>query len=175
MPTKPLSNLGNIGPEENLLIEFRDSLQPLLDRLYDLSHEEPNSNHVVATRTGTGQSMPITVATKVLFNIVESGDATLFDTTVGRFTPEILGTYQILSTVDLPNIPSSSRVCLVIYKNGVEVWKGAESLISASVAGLIEITSATDFVEIFLKHTDGSAQDTGVERSRIKFAGYKIP
>lgn len=174
MPIKPSSNLGDLSPEQGILTEFRDSLQILLDDLFDKAHEEPTSNAVIVVKNTVQVGIPTDTETKILFDQVIEGDTGEFDVLVGRYIPSEIGDYMIHSSIELPSITVTSRIYLIIKKNSTEVWKGPESLISASVSGLVVVEEG-DFIEIYLSHSDGSAQDTSAVPSRVKFAGYKIP
>ncbi len=173
MALEPSINLGDIKADDLTLLEFRDSLQILLDELFEKGHEEPNSNLVIATKSGI-QNILSSTETKVLYNLIETGDSGEFNVELGRFQPTIEGDYVVTASVELPNITTTSYIYLVIKKNNVEVWKGAETSKMANVTGIVTIEEG-DFVEIFLHHNDASAQDTTQQKSRIKFAGYKLP
>lgn len=174
MPLEPSINLGDISDNKEVLLEFRDSLQILLDDLFEKGHEEPNSNQIIATRSITQLAIPADVDAKVLYNLILQGDTGEYNTSVGRFQPTVDGNYIITASIELPNINIASKIYLVIKKNNEEVWKGAETIISASIIGMVNI-EAGDFIEIYVRHNDASAQDSSASPSRTKFAGYKIP
>ena len=172
MPKQPSLNLGDIEVDKDNLEEFRDSIQIVFDEIFLVAHDEPNSNPIIATKTGK-QSIPVATETKVLFNLVREGDVGEFNTSQGRYVPNLIGNYWISSTVELPGLGTDTAF-LVIKKNNVEVWKGSESTISASITAMVNIEDG-DFIEIYITHTHASPQDTTGTQSRIKFAGYKIP
>lgn len=174
MPLEPSINLGDISSDETKLLEFRDSLQILLDELFEKGHEEPNSNAFIATRASAQTSIAGSTPTKIIFDLLREGDDGEFDTAVGRFIPTVPGTYDIKAVVELPNLPGANLMSVSIYKNNVEIWKGNESPVCAVVNGLVVIEEG-DFIEIYVTHNNGSAEDTTSVQSRIKFAGYKIP
>ena len=173
MALEPSISLGDIKADDAVLLEFRDSLQILLDELFEKSHDEPNSNLLIATKSSI-QSVAANSDVKILFNIVETGESGEFNVELGRFQPNVIGDYVITAMVELPNITLSSRIYLVIRKNNAEVWKGAELSKLANVTGIVTIEEG-DFIEIYLHHNDGAAQSTTDVKSRIKFVGYKLP
>lgn len=155
--------------------EFRDSLQIILDKLYEVAHDEPTTNLFEVSRNVSQLDISGSTPTKIIFNTLKQGDIGEFDLPNGRFKPNVLGNYQILATVELPTLPTSENVYLAINKNGLQVWKGAQSLISASVAGIVNIETLGDFIEIVLVHSDGFSHGTTATQSKLKFAGFKIP
>lgn len=181
MTIKQSLNLGDLLINEDVkktqesATEFRDSLQLIFDKLFEDAHAEIVTNTFVVTRNAAQVSLAGSTPIKILFDTLKVGDAGDFDLPNGRLKPSLLGNYQIMATVELPTLPTTASVFLSIRKNGVEVWKGAQSLISASVSGLITIETIGDYIEIFLEHSDGGSFDTTASQSRLKFAGYKIP
>lgn len=100
----------------------------------------------------SGQAIPATTATKLLFQVVE------FDTNsnfaASRFTPTVAGYYQVNGFVNMSS-QTTGAVNVIIYKNGSlykngPLGSGTSLGTSAGVSFVVFLNGSTDYIELFV-------------------------
>lgn len=98
------------------------------------------------------QSIPQAVLTKILFNYEDIDTSNCFDTTTGRFTPNVAGYYQINASLNWAAGTSGVRLC-TLYKNGVRHRDGALTMdsgnLSTPLSAAVYLNGVSDYVEIY--------------------------
>jgi hypothetical protein len=98
----------------------------------------------------TNQTVNATTNTKITFDTEEFDTNNNFASS--RFTPTVAGYYQLNSVVS-PNASSSIRANIALYKNGVELKRGADltgANFGIGVSSLVNANGTTDYFEIYL-------------------------
>jgi hypothetical protein len=112
--------------------------------------------------------------TKVLFG------TEVFDTnnnfTSSSFTPTVAGYYQINAGVGTVN-GQTTRTRLVLYKNGSQFACGTDmssGYVNGTATSLIYMNGSTDFVEVYIYQSAGSAQNTAADTYNTYFNGALV-
>ena len=112
-------------------------------------------------KDGTDQTGVVTVTfTKVTWP-VESYD-TNSDFASDRFTPQVAGKYAVVATVRMNAIGDAKSCIVAVYKNGVEAHRKEDVMATAGqlpavpISVHIEMNGSTDYLEIFVRHNQGS-------------------
>jgi hypothetical protein len=130
---------------------------------------------LIATRTraptftasiSSSQSIASGVTTKVLFQTEQFDGDSCFDTTLGRFTPNVTGWYNINACISFTAAYTSQYMLPIIYVNGIATKEGNPNSGTASLArpqvnALVYCNGTTDYVEIYLFQNSGVAVSTG--------------
>jgi hypothetical protein len=88
----------------------------------------------------------------------EFDTASCYDTTTGRFTPNVAGYYQINGAVY--SGASTNELMAAIYKNGVTYKYGTRTASGgngASVSSVVYFNGTTDYVELYVYYGGSSA------------------
>lgn len=127
----------------------------------------------------TGQSVPITAWSKIVFQGKYFDTGSNFDTVTNyRFTAPIDGFYQFDALVSLL-VVGGVFMSVALYKNGVEFVRGnwaqnatgANEHIAAGVSRLLEL-NATDYIEVFA--FDNQAGTAAVDPQLTQFSGFLV-
>ena len=130
---------------------------------------------LIATRTraptftasiSSSQSITSGVTTKVLFQTEQFDSDSCFDTTLGRFTPNVAGWYNINACISFTAAYTSQYMLPIIYVNGTATKEGNPNSGTASLArpqvnAMVYCNGTTDYVEIYLFQNSGIAVSTG--------------
>jgi hypothetical protein len=106
-----------------------------------------------AARNATGGG----VFTAILPDTEEFDTASCYDTTTGRFTPNIAGYYQINGAVYIGS--SIGEVMAAFYKSGALYKYGTRTAANgngASVSSIIYFNGTTDYVELYVYYSGAS-------------------
>lgn len=133
---------------------------------------------VVATLSAN-LALVVGVNTKVTLDVEIVDTNGWFDTTTGRFTPQIAGLYGVISTVAFVRPGASTttgqRLIAYIFKNGVqEVAVTAANLAQGTTieqaVGLVSMNGTTDFLEMFARTdaTDAYQVSSGVANTTLR-------
>jgi hypothetical protein len=103
--------------------------------------------------------------------------ASCFNTTTGRFTPNVAGYYQMSWSIDFGHngISAGSAIGGILFKNGAAVWSGGVQTSSTFFGAVgsstvVYLNGSTDYVSAY------AFQNTGVTVSNFlaRFAGALI-
>jgi len=133
----------------------------------------------------TGQSMSNSTETKLNYATEILDTDSVYDTSTSRYTPAETGKYIIGATVRISGSSvSTADARLIIKKNGTGggVAVGQQTYSSAyypliSAIGLVDVTSTSDYFEVYHFQKTGAASTYGVDASVFAFGvfyGYKI-
>jgi hypothetical protein len=136
-------------------------------------------------RHDTSQSMSNSTETKLNYATEILDTDSVYDTSTSRYTPAETGKYIIGATVRISSgSVTSSDARLIIKKNGsgAGVAYGQQTYSSAyypliSVIGLIDVTSTSDYFEVYHFQKSGATSTYSVDASGFAqgvFYGYKI-
>lgn len=106
----------------------------------------------------SAQALSATVATKVNFQAEEFDTANCFDTTNGRFTPNVAGYYRVTAAVQYNTTPTTLIVQL--YKNGANIrnlFYTTGNVPAGAGSALVYMNGTTDYLEIYA--TIGASQN----------------
>jgi hypothetical protein len=100
------------------------------------------------------------VLTKVVFDTELWDTASCYDTSLGRFTPNVAGYYQLNSSVDSINsgVGPQSFAAIAIHKNGTSYKYGVYTLTrtpNVTVSAVVYANGTTDYFEIYYVETGG--------------------
>jgi len=136
-------------------------------------------------RHDTSQSMSNATETKLNYATEIFDTDSVYDTSTSRYTPAETGKYIIGATVRISGSSvSTSDARLIIKKNGTGggVAVGQQTYSSAYYplilsVGLIDVTSTSDYFEVYHFQKTGAADTYAVDASGFAFGvfyGYKI-
>ena len=128
--------------------------------------------------TGNNKSAANATATEMAgYNAALFDTASCFNTTTGRFTPNVAGYYQISCNVDfgINGIGAASSISASIYRNNGLYWSGGlqtSGLCFASTGAttVVFMNGTTDFVSVYFFQNTGSTA-TGF---LVRFAGVMV-
>ena len=120
---------------------------------------------VVAATISASQTITSSTHTKVNFDTVTVNKVGTFSTSDKRWTPGVVGTVRISSSVNFSISVGASTAILSIYKNGA-VLKRLNEMNGTNITGMltgsaIVETTATDYFEIYAYITATTPQITG--------------
>lgn len=98
--------------------------------------------------TGSNQTLPASVNTKILFNAKSFDSGNNFNTFNGRYVCPVAGFYQISATI---NRTAAGEITAVLYRNGTLVSWGSDAQttgIASTIADVIQC-SANDYLELW--------------------------
>lgn len=135
-----------------------------------------------AYKSGGNQTITSSTFTKVQLNTEEFDTNNSFDPTTNyRFTPTVAGYYQINGAVNGESSTGTLTRCLAsIFKNGVELKRGSDTLISAGGAYLSVVTSivylngTTDYLELYAFITAGTTAVVAGNLALTYFSGALV-
>ena len=148
---------------------------------------ETNNPHFYAYLSSAMIGLTDNTWTKINCDTVVSQTGSTYDNSTNyRWTPGVIGTYYILSQIEIShngaddyNLDSQ----MAIYKNGVEeincrIWKSAVSQ-NNTVAGVnsaMMVLNATDYLEFYGKFDtySGSWNVNGTSKQQTHFMGYRM-
>ena len=111
---------------------------------------------------GTTLSVAHDTQTKATFG------AATFDTASGfssnRYTPNVAGYYQVNAGVQYEGSSLSTNYAVIsLYKNGGVYTEGEVAVLiqygSLSVSDVVYLNGTTDYIEVFMSHKQGTAQN----------------
>lgn len=114
-------------------------------------------------RAGQGTAFSVANATwtKVTFGTEEVDTASCYAS--NRFTPTVAGYYQINAAAQYQGSTTAALFGIAISKTGSFTSQGVglETVLYArsTVSDIIYLNGTTDYVEIFVLHSQGTAQD----------------
>ena len=126
----------------------------------------------------TAQTIPNASWTKIECNNEEYDIKGEYDhVTNFRFTATAAGKYMVTAICGLDALTDGKVVTLVVKRNGA-VWAGARRLVTTTAgaagglcfsgAGIMNL-AATDYIELWIYHTDTAARDTPAEEMSVSF------
>lgn len=115
------------------------------------------------------------VLTKIVYNAEDFDIRGNFDTSNGRFTPDVVGTYLIFGGFAINNTGTVGRMILDLYQNGTDLIRMADHNIYSGAYGTasVRMNGTTDFVELYGFQTfDASGVFRGtVSGTRLSYFG----
>jgi hypothetical protein len=131
-------------------------------------------------RNGT-QSISASTSTKVQFNVEDFDTNNNFDSTTNyRFTPTVAGYYQVSAFIRFTSV-STAQVCNAqIHKNGSTYFSGNQQTADSFgqsdrfVGGLLYLNGTTDYVEVFVSHTDSVSRNVASGSTVSWFNGILV-
>ena len=122
-----------------------------------------------SARQTANQSIPDSTYTKVQFPTEIADSGSVFDNSTNyRFTPGVTGKYIISAQVTMKDMSIDKKVQLAIYENGSNMNPGqSASMIQTSInenitvqfSLLLDVSSASDYYEVFIFQNKGSTQE----------------
>ena len=122
-----------------------------------------------SARQTANQSIPDSTYTKVQFPTEIADSGSVFDNSTNyRFTPGVTGKYIISAQVTMKDMSIDKKVQLAIYENGSNMNPGqAASMIQTPInenitvqfSLLLDVSSASDYYEVFIFQNKGSTQE----------------
>ena len=126
-------------------------------------------------------SVPNTTQTLVTFDTEAFDSASAYDTSTGKFTPQVAGKYVVYTQVT-PNSASDFDVFEAqLYKNAVTT-AGTQALCRGRneahetkyINRIVEFNGSTDFVYVYVYQNSGSSVDVRGTKYDTFFGAYKI-
>lgn len=126
-------------------------------------------------------SIATATTTKIVFNAETFDTASCFDTSNGRFTPNVAGYYQF-TFGGQSDQQTSGRAQTWIYKNGSNAIFKEENLNgptstypSRTASGLLYANGTSDYFEIYVRQDSGSSKNVyGGSNATIYFQGFLV-
>jgi hypothetical protein len=141
-----------------------------------------NTPAFLAQKPNSAQSISQNSTTKVTFtDEIYDSDGT-YDTSNSRFTPGVAGKYCISAQVGFENMSDATYVQVYLYVNGSELnsrsmglnVNGADTTQDLFFNFTYTVNaSATDYYEIYARHSNGSSRDT-TKQQQVYFQAYRI-
>ena len=126
----------------------------------------------------SSQSISASTTTVVIYSSEDYDTSSLYDTSTGRFTVDAntTGKYMFFAAVKYAS-SSISRNNLSLHKNGTETLRtefgNSTSYPTVLVSGVINLSSAGDYVDARVNQNDGTKSLSGEAEGNF-FGGYKI-
>ena len=126
----------------------------------------------------SSQSISASTWVTVVFSSEDFDTGSLYNTSNGRFTVDssTTGKYFFYAAVKYAS-SSISRLNIAFYKNGTEILRteygNSSSYPSVNVSGIVNLSSASDYIEVKTNQNDGSKSLTGEAEGNF-FGGFKI-
>lgn len=104
--------------------------------------------------------------TKLTLNNELADQNSNFDSSTNyRFTPTIAGKYFCVANVLFDSITDQNAVLISLYKNGSNLLQAinlaaATTNVPASISAIIDMNGSTDYIEVYVYHTDSSNRST---------------
>jgi hypothetical protein len=126
----------------------------------------------VAFRGELGADQPVATTGMTKVNLDEASIDTDSSFVDGKFQPSVSGYYQVNGAITQNSNPQSKNLQSAIYKNGVEVSRGSQTILSEDTEGstqdsvvsdIVYLNGTTDYIELY-----GSCDSTG---TRSIFSG----
>jgi hypothetical protein len=146
---------------------------PAADGVTMVSGNQPAFNATATSRSAAN----VTATEMAAYNTPNFDTASCFNTTTGRFTPNVAGYYQFSWTADFGGngIGAATVIAASLYKNGSSIWASgigtsAISFGSIGSSAVIFMNGTTDFASCFV------FQNSGVTVSSFfaRFAGVLV-
>ena len=141
-----------------------------------------NTPAFLAQKPNSAQSISQDSTTKVTFtDEIYDSDGT-YDTSNSRFTPGVAGKYCISAQVGFENMSDATYCQVYLYVNGSELnsrsmglnVNGADTTQDLFFNFTYTVNaSATDYYEIYARHSNGSSRDT-TKQQQVYFQAYRI-
>jgi hypothetical protein len=129
----------------------------------------------------TDVSVPNGTSTKVIFATESFDTNSCYDTSNGRFTPNVAGYYQITASLGWLTPPSGQSYDFYIAKNGAIGTPAIRVILSTASQNpifqgsyLLYLNGSTDYVEIYAYQGTGSTQTIIGGTDRTWFQGFMV-
>lgn len=138
----------------------------------------PQSVVAFSAYQNTTQSVPNITWTKLQLQAEEFDTASFFDSVTNyRFQPTVAGYYQFEAGFSIA--VTSGFVLTALYKNGVIAKSGPNTIattngLQGSVVSLLYLNGSTDYVENWVFHSTGGAQNSNTTAANTYFQGILI-
>lgn len=138
-----------------------------------------------AYRSGSVQIVANNIITEVVFNAELWDTDSAYNTSNGRFTPQLAGKYQINAGLILQSDGTDIQVgIIIIYKNGAEYKRGAElfaptgltQILGPVVSCLVDMNGTTDYISVwcYITRTTGPSYVQFSGGPQSWFDGYFV-
>jgi hypothetical protein len=168
--TAPLTTLGDDdllvisrkdgATYEDATIEYADLEAQIVETAADLPLPS-----FEATQT-SAQTIAHNTATVIVCETELADTGTYYDTTTGKFTPLVAGTYAVCGQVSIDSIVDTGAMAVLLRKNGsitkrvARVYLGVAGSPIAGGTQRFYLDGTDDYVELIGFHTHGSNRDT---------------
>jgi hypothetical protein len=129
----------------------------------------------------TDVAIPSGVGTKVIFTSESFDTNSCYDTSTGRFTPNIAGYYQFTASLGWLTPPSGQSYDFYIAKNASVSYPDIRYILSTASQNpifqgsyLYYLNGSTDYVEIYAYQGTGSSQSILGSIDRTWFQGFMV-
>jgi hypothetical protein len=126
------------------------------------------ANVATACATSTG--------VKLALGFEEFDSHGYFDPTTSRFTPQVAGYYFFTGEMSLAMTVSTAGMTAGLGKNGTVVRWGNTQIAGnrSSVSAMLYLNGTTDYVELFVFHTNGSTINCGTGADTTYLSGFLV-
>jgi len=126
------------------------------------------------------QSIADATTTLLTINSEDWDIGSCFNTGTYRHTPNVEGIYCYLANVRIPSLGDAVYLNSYFYRNGLmhrrgfSFKPGASGYYQAPISALVYMNGSTDYLDLRVYHSHGSARDTGAGREETWFCGFLI-
>jgi len=139
-----------------------------------------NTPNFFVRRTSNISISSNNVSTKITFDTEDYDTDNAYDTSTGKFTPQVAGKYFIIVQVRFADTASSTDIATAnIYKNGSNLigqGVGFDSDYAPYIqtSGIVEMNGSTDYIEGYSYQRLSQIDITGNSGNATFMTGYKI-
>ena len=123
-----------------------------------------------------GQSISNATITKVIFETEVLDTDNCYDTSTGRFTPNVAGKYLVYVICGISTGTDFDAFNMRIYKNGSEIhlsFGRSEYYESSSLSMIVDMNGSTDYLEAYVYHQQGGTTNLNGDPCN-QFYAYRI-
>jgi len=139
-----------------------------------------NTPNFFVRRTSNVTISSNNVSTKITFDEEDYDVGSAYNTSTGKFTPQVAGKYFILIQARFSDTNSSTDIAnAVIYKNGSGIISNGVGFDSdyapyIQTSGIVEMNGSSDYIEGYTYQRLSQIDITGNSGNATFMAGYKI-
>ena len=136
--------------------------------------------HVNSNGQGSSIDIPNATVTKVILTNEMIDTDSAYDTSNGRFTPQVAGKYFVYSAITYEKTGDFDNIQLRIRKNNsssiAEALDRNEYYTTINACGTVDMNGSTDYLEIYTRQDAGGNSQliTNQDGSRNYFGAYRI-
>ena len=136
--------------------------------------------HVNSNGQGSSIDIPNATVTKVILTNEMIDTDSAYDTSNGRFTPQVAGKYFVYSAITYEKTADFDNIQLRIRKNDsssiAEALDRNEYYTTINACGTVDLNGSTDYLEIYTRQDAGGNSQliTNQDGSRNYFGAYRI-
>ena len=139
-----------------------------------------NTPNFFVRRTSNVTISSNNVSTKITFDEEDYDVGSAYNTSTGKFTPQVAGKYFIIIQARFSDTNSSTDIAnAVIYKNGSGIISNGVGFDSdyapyIQTSGIVEMNGSSDYIEGYTYQRLSQIDITGNSGNATFMAGYKI-